>query len=916
MNTYLFRKYWSKHKGRLFSLILSIIMLTATAVFAILNERTELRRRLHNMYNINGNYSVTVLNATADQEQKIAQLPYINKIGRISSIGKFSIADKSYTIGCFDNIDAEEMYHTPMLKGQLPHKEGQIAIPEFILNQLYSDINIGDQVKLNYEDSNGKSISKSFELSGIIDNYMNRMDMEYTCKSDGITITSNDIEFPNPSLYIYPDSSITKGYTNCLLATSDKVFFSDEYNNYQSECLDKLWEITSNIVSGKQKLVLDSMSGMDYTSEGYLQTKKTDDIKVIHLITLLMMIVAAISMFSGIISIMPQRIESLRLLRSIGASKRKLISIFITESFLFLIIGIVVGIATACGLHELLIHLQKMIGISAYKGYKAEYIIEQKTNSPFILPIVLSSAIAVVSLIIPIKSIISMTFYKKNMKSKSYGKAKSLNSAYSKITGTRILSIMSAISMIIVICSTVFGYCYYSQLNKGTSYLSTGNTNTEASYYLVNGIDLKKNEIDCFVSANIPKGNEIAVYEKEYGITAKEEQALEQSASVMAWGLYPALTVVYDNKTESPKQLSQSIVPMNPKWEYYDSFSENTIYDLPLLLVNETMMKTLCDGNTNDIILLSQNGTFAYDIGDTISMITCLCDETTHVQLNTMKNINVKVTKQLNLKSSGMEENDILKSCGLFNFSSSYGIAMTAEKAEQLGFYNPNYSASTIKFNNELTDAEIRSYVSSNINKHVRTTTLNELKHSAKMKKISSNANSIVLFILLFILCIMSIYNLLHMNVNNNLDKFSIMHSIGMPLKGIRRLFINNILKTSAIAIVIGILLSFSGQRFVASKYDKYTDLLAKQQEMAGNDNFPEVIIGFSSAEFDKTDPLYDITVQLDDMKSSYMLDKELWLPDLYLPLLIICAIMFISTLLCSLTSSKTIKIERRRNDD
>lgn len=916
MNIYLFRKYWGKHKGRLFSLILSIIMLTATAVFATLNERTELRRILHNMYNVNGNYSVTVLNVTADQEQKISQLPYINKIGKISAIGKLSIADKSYTIGFFDNIEAEEMYHTPMLKGQLPYKEGQIAIPEFILNQLYSDINIGDQVKLNYENSNGETISDSFELSGIIDNYMNRMDMDYNCKSDGITITSNEIEFPNPSIYIYPDSSITKEYTNCLLSTPDKVFFSDEYNNYQSECLDKLWEITNNIVSGKQKLVLDFMSGMDYTSEGYLQTKKTDDIKVIHLLTLLMMIVAAISMFSGIISIMPQRIESLRLLRSIGASKRKLVSIFITESVLFLIIGIVMGIATACGLHELLIHLQKMIGISAYKGYTAEYIIEQKTNSPFILPIVLSSAIAVVSLIIPIKSIISMTFYKKNMKSKSYGKAKSLNSAYSKITGTRILSIMSAISMIIVICSTVFGYCYYSQLNKGTSYLSIGNTNTEASYYLVNGIDLKKNEIDCFVSANIPKGNEIAVYEKEYGITAKEEQALEQSASVMAWGLYPALTVVYDNKNEPPKELSQSIVPMNPKWEYYDLFSENTIYDLPLLLVNETMMKTLCDGNTNDIILLSQNGTFAYDTGDTISMITCLCDETTHVQLNTMKNINVKITKQVNLKSSRIEENDILKSCGLFNFSSSYGIAMTAEKAEQLGFYNPNYSASTIKFNNELTDAEIRSYVSSNINKPVRTTTLNELKHSAKMKKISSNANSIILFILLFILCIMSIYNLLHMNVNNNLDTFSIMHSIGMSLKRIRVLFINNILKTSAIAIVIGILLSFSGQRFVASKYDQYTDLLTKQQEMSGNDAFPEVIIGFTPAEFDKTDPMYDITLQLENIKSSYMLDKELWLPDLCLPLLIICAIIFISTLLCSLISAKSISVERRRNDD
>lgn len=162
----------------------------------------------------------------------------------------------------------------------------------------------------------------------------------------------------------------------------------------------------------------------------------------------------------------------------------------------------------------------------------------------------------------------------------------------------------------------------------------------------------------------------------------------------------------------------------------------------------------------------------------------------------------------------------------------------------------------------------------------------------------------------------MSIYNLLHMNVNNNLDTFSIMHSIGMSLKRIRVLFINNILKTSAIAIVIGILLSFSGQRFVASKYDQYTDLLTKQQEMSGNDAFPEVIIGFTPAEFDKTDPMYDITLQLENIKSSYMLDKELWLPDLCLPLLIICAIIFISTLLCSLISAKSISVERRRNDD
>ena len=64
VNIYLFKKYWSKHIQRLFSLILSIIMLTSTAVFSVLNERSELRRRLHNLYKINGNYRIAVLNVT------------------------------------------------------------------------------------------------------------------------------------------------------------------------------------------------------------------------------------------------------------------------------------------------------------------------------------------------------------------------------------------------------------------------------------------------------------------------------------------------------------------------------------------------------------------------------------------------------------------------------------------------------------------------------------------------------------------------------------------------------------------------------------------------------------------------------------------------------------------------------------
>lgn len=916
MNLYLFQKYWSKHKKRLFSLILSIIILTSTAVFSVLNERSSLRNRLHKLYNINGNYALAVLNVTEQQENEIRRLPYLNKIGRISSVGKVEIADSNYTIGCFENREAEVLYHTPMLRGKIPEKNGQVAIPEFILNMISPDSDIGDQITLNYYNSNKEYISGSYIISGIIDNYTNRHDMEYTCMSDGMTITSKEIAFPEPSIFIYPDNNINKDYINLLISADDNIYFSEEYINYDKSIEELYSNITDNIVSGGQKFVLDSMSDMEYTSEGFLQTQKTNDIKITNIITTLLMMIAAISSISGIVSIMPQRIQSLQLLRTIGFSRNKLLNIFFTESMIFLFTGTFLGIVFACGIHELFIFIQNAIGLTIYRGYTAEYIIEQKTHSPFILPVILSSGIIILSLIVPVKSIFSMTSGKSlSKKKKKHVASNSIKSVYSKITGTKFVAFILSLSVIIVIFSTVLGYCYYSQSDKGTSYLSIGNENTEESYYLVKGINLKKNKMDCFISAEIPCGNTLAVFENKYGVSAEEEKKLEHNAEVLSWGMYPAYTVIYD-KEEAPDPLSQNIVKLNPDWEYYDSFSQKYFYDLPLILMNENMISKLCDANNDDVILISQNAKFAYEIGDSISMYTCYCDKNSHVMLNTLQNINVTVTKQFNLKELETNEDSIIQSCGVLNFPIQYGIVMTAKKAKQLGFYNPDYSSVTMKFSMDLDDSEIYDYISECINKPVRIITINQLIHSAKIKKLSSSANSIVLFALMFVLLIITLYNLLQMNISNNLDNFSIMHSLGMSFKQIKRIFIYNILLYISISIFVGIIISFVGQSYISAKYQTYTDLLSKQQELAGNDAYPDVIIGFSADEFDETDELYEITNKLDDLKSKYMLEKELWLPDLYIPLFLICMIILISTLLCSLIVSGTIKSERRYVDD
>lgn len=915
MNLYLFRKYWSKHKRRLFSLILSIILLTATAVFSILNQRTELRRRLHAMYDENGNYSVALPNVSDEQYNEISQFPYIEKIGKISACGRTEIAGEKYTIGSFDNEEAEYLYHTPMVKGELPRKKGQIAAPEFILDQLYGSVEVGDTVYLEYRTPEGEAVSGEYELSGIIRNYINRFDMEYTCNFDNITVTRNEIDHPTPSIYIHRDDNTAPCYNNYLIGVDDKLYFTDEKNDVD-EMIEKLWDITGSVISGKQYFAQITMSGILHPSGGHLETQKDEGMKIIGIITVLMMIVSGIAMFSGVISIMPQRVESLRLLRSIGASKRRLIFMFVTEFLLFFVIGVSLGIISACGLHELLIHLQKMLGIAAYRGYTAEYIIELQTNSPFVFPISLSFVIALISLIVPLKNIITMTFYKRANVRRSRQKVNSINSAYSKITGNRLLSVLSALSIVIVICSTVFGYCYYTQTDKGTSYFSPGNANTEAAYYIVKGVDLRANEIDCAVTANIPRCSGVAVYDKEFGISAAEEKRLSEAADVLAYGSYHADTIIYDSEHKAPPQFSNSAALWNENWEFYDEFSSRTMYMIPLLLVNDNMMKMICDGDASDVVLVSKNANFAYEIGDTIPMSTCLCDETIHVWLDTFKNIEAVVTKRINLQESDLEQNELLKSTGLFNFPDSCGIAMTAKKAEELGFYYPNYSAALLRFDEELSDDEIREKVSSATDKPFITVTLEELEHKAKMNKLSSNANSMILFVLLFVLCFISIWNLLAMNAQNSIDKFAVMHSIGMPVKRIKRLFISGMMKTAAISVILGAVISFAGQSIVSEKYDRYAQLLGEQQQLMGNEYFPDSWFSMPLEAIDENDELYPVTKEMEELRSAFMLEKEMWLPRLTVPLLLIGLIIILSAFICAAVTARRIRIERSLNDD
>lgn len=621
MNFYLFRKYWSKHKGRLFSLLLSIILLTATAVFSILNERSELRQNLHDCYNSGGNYAVVFHDLDDEGVRKIEEIVPDDEWGRVSAIGTITVTEDTYTVGCFEDNIAQKAYYLPIIEGSMPAK-GQIAFPQFLLRQIYGDKEIGDEITIKMTDLNGQIHDMTFELSGIISDDITRDDMEYIGAMKGITMIHNDEIYPSPSLYINKaDTKEFNKYYNYIYAYDDEKMFNGNSESY--EVVEELIDNASRLSSGNLSVNLMSMNNSYGTIDDRgLTAKPSQNTRLIRYITMFMMLVAAISMFTGVMSIMPKRIESLQLLRSIGMSKRKLFGMFITEFFLIWLIGNVIGIGIGCGVHELVQLARKLMGIPSYRGYFAEFIVDQITSSPFVMPIIMSFIIAVISLIIPIVKIITMSFYQKPTVKKSRRKAKNLRRSFSKITSNRFMNILSALSIAMVITISMFGYCYYTNFGKSKTIMGIGNQNNAAEFYNVNGVNLKETELDFGVSASTPLGNTIAVFDKEYGITTDNVSRFSEKGTSYAWGTYPPYAVIYEENDEKPPLIGKKEVPLSPIWEHYDEFKDKIICDTQLIIVNENVLKRMGDYSADDIIAVSKSSS-PYKKGTVVLISAC-----------------------------------------------------------------------------------------------------------------------------------------------------------------------------------------------------------------------------------------------------------------------------------------------------
>ena len=241
---------------------------------------------------------------------------------------------------------------------------------------------------------------------------------------------------------------------------------------------------------------------------------------------------------------------------------------------------------------------------------------------------------------------------------------------------------------------------------------------------------------------------------------------------------------------------------------------------------------------------------------------------------------------------------------------------MTAETAENMGFYYPEYYTAMLKFNDKLSNNKIKEYVSSIVATPMRITTIYDLERNAKINTLSANANAVVLFVLLFVLCIISILNLMNMNVKNNTEKFMTLHSLGLSFSGIKKIFMTGMMITALISVIIGTALSFGGKYFLQTKYEQWYSILAEYNEMQGITDMSVSFVKPVMGIYEEGTAEYAFAEKFQQLEDTFFLAKEMWLPDIILPLCIISTVILLSMLICSLSAVKNIKSERIIEDD
>ena len=359
MKMYLFMttKYMKAHTKRFISLIFCI-SLFITAFLTILWYNESYKHTVNEKYKVkNGAYELIgfdadqgILNTNMEQLQD-------EKAGIMN--GFFEIKPDVW-IGSADE-NALNLIPITVIQGRMPKNDKEIAVEISTYNLLELHKNVGETINLSFTDSDGKYSSADFILTGILNNY-----------SQKIKNSSNESQkFFIPSL-------ITVG--------------EDIQPKFTHIFAKKLTYLTQNL-------------GCEFTyftiSDKYeVQTKMNINNMIFIPIAIFFIITSIMGIFSVILYFFNDQEKNLRLLRCIGFTRKKAMKMLLLQAIILWLCALFLSICFS---------LVILLIIQYISSFSAEKLLLSLGMNPIFYTMLLSFVIIVISMLILIR-----TFYKES----------------------------------------------------------------------------------------------------------------------------------------------------------------------------------------------------------------------------------------------------------------------------------------------------------------------------------------------------------------------------------------------------------------------------------------------------------------------------------------------------------------------
>lgn len=907
-NVFLIHKYWKANKIQFAKMITSVVILVVLMIVSVLMERTECRRAFENVLYGHGiaSYSFADLSEEAFFEMQSDEL--VEMIGRTAICGKLGNEYQQYTYGAYMDSYAEKLEYLKLAAGRFPSASGEVALYDYIIEDLFVTAEpttyIGKTITLSkYAFGEGNTTGElagdiTLKVVGVICTEQSRAQKEYSSGWIG------HIDFSvksMPVIYLYSDDCNITEETSTY--TFVKIYNDDVLTQEQSDIsfdflikYNEKYQITPSSREGI-KSAAQSVANFAVGSEDVLtQIYQSDTMTVIKYFSVIAIAVSAISLFGILFSVMPERMKSLNLIRKIGCSKNRIVAVILMEWLFLLVCGIVVGHVIGIASYEFILLIQnRFMGLSALRGYTAEWAVLQVTKNPFVSAVVCAVCMFAIGY-----AVYFVQFSVKKKQQRRTERVRPLNRILIRLSGNVFTNTMQVLSLALILFAEVMCYSYYTIDGKGSGYFTDSELNGDA-YYSYANINMRNSGTDICIYSTGSNTFGLSIID-DYGLpadTASKIASLDGVRNMRAYASNTAFNLFYPkNSKEIPPKISKFYAELVNGADEMLCPDEREYYIIGAKFGNEAFMESLSNYVTDGKIGTYKNGltmvfneyeggtNYPYNIGDKVNSIAINGSEV-H-QGHDMEFIIEAVAV---IPHETMENDPIM----YYSFCSFMGMEFAApqETAAYLETYKENYDNIYISLDNgadiNAVTSQIQSLLDSSM--HVKIQTIAECDEAYRNSYISRFASVIVLFIILVLMAIIGYTSMISMRLQIGKSKIAVLRAIGLSKRKWNRTFLSHAIFSTLISCILG----------TGAVYMLRSLLNAKYNQALESFGYPNSDLFGASAEVYK---------QVNNLSSTYLLKYEIHNAPVLLPLIILSIALIVLSV-----SISYILLHRNKNE-